>query len=229
MNELLQIMDKLLSETGCPWDREQTHESLRENMLEEAYEAIEAINTSDMKSLKEELGDVLLQVVFHAKIAEKSGNFTMDDIIATLSNKLISRHTHIFGEDKATDAADALRIWESNKEKNRSPKTAMEAIPKALPALTRAAKVLKYSSESNTHIEASIKSIQATLDSLNNPSASHFEIFGKILLEMVALSNILKVNAEFSLTNAIEGFINTNIPENTAIVAGYTQPKEDKE
>ena len=110
-------MDKLLSEDGCPWDREQTHESLRENMLEEAQEAVEAISSGNQDDIIEELGDVLLQVVFHAKIAEKAGNFTLDDIIAILCDKLISRHTHVFGDEKAVDAADALRIWESNKQK----------------------------------------------------------------------------------------------------------------
>jgi len=117
VNELLKIMDKLLSEDGCPWDREQTHESLRENMLEEAQEAVEAISSGNQDDIIEELGDVLLQVVFHAKIAEKAGNFTLDDIIAILCDKLISRHTHVFGDEKAVDAADALRIWESNKQK----------------------------------------------------------------------------------------------------------------
>ncbi|MCL2362263.1 MAG: MazG family protein [Defluviitaleaceae bacterium] len=211
LDELLQIMDKLLSETGCPWDREQTHESLRENMLEESYEAIEAINTRDMTSLKEELGDVLLQVVFHAKIAEKSDNFTMEDIIENLCNKLISRHTHIFGEDKATDAADALRIWESNKMKNRTPVSAIESIPKALPALVRAAKVLKHSPEKPPSQEALVDDIKAALEALSSSDTFNFEIFGNILLQMVNLSAFLGVNAEFSLTNAIEGFINTNI------------------
>jgi len=119
LNRLLEIMDTLLGENGCPWDREQTHQSLRANMLEECNEAIEAIDKSDMEALKEELGDVLLQVIFHAKIAEKAGHFSLQDVITVLAEKLTSRHTHIFGEDKATTAEDALRIWNENKIKAR--------------------------------------------------------------------------------------------------------------
>jgi len=214
LNDLLEIMDTLLSESGCPWDKEQTHESLRENMLEEAYEAIEAINNNDMPALKDELGDVLLQVIFHGKIAEKSGAFTVDDIITNLCNKLISRHTHIFGQDKAQDAADALRIWESNKEKSRTPTEAMESVPKALPALVRAAKVIKRSRKDMPSQEDAINNIKASLEALKSAQTSHFEIFGNIMLEMVYLSAFLGINAEFSLTNAIEGFINTNSQKN---------------
>ena len=112
---LLNIMDTLLGENGCPWDREQTHESLRPNMLEEAAEAVEAIDLKNMDSLMEELGDVLLQVLFHAKIAEKNNSFTIDDVMKKLSDKLISRHTHVFGSDTAITAEDALMVWERNK------------------------------------------------------------------------------------------------------------------
>ena len=121
LDKLLTIMDTLLGENGCPWDKEQTHESLRENMLEECNEAIDAINQRDMDALKEELGDVLLQVVFHAKIAQKAGYFDMNDVIATLADKLIRRHSHIFGPDVGTvkSAEDAIKLWKSNKEKER--------------------------------------------------------------------------------------------------------------
>ena len=119
LDSLLEIMDKLLGEDGCPWDKEQTHESLRDNLLEECHETIEAIDNKDMTSLKEELGDVLLQVVFHAKLAEKAQAFTIDDVVATISNKLITRHTHVFGDEKATTAEDALQIWKANKQKEQ--------------------------------------------------------------------------------------------------------------
>lgn len=115
--KFLNIMDTLLGENGCPWDKEQTHESLRPYLLEECNELIDAINSKDIGSLKEELGDVLLQVVFHAKLAEKDGIFTLDDVLRGLSEKLIRRHTHIFGNDKALTAQDAKRIWAKNKAK----------------------------------------------------------------------------------------------------------------
>ena len=120
--KLLTIMDTLLGENGCPWDKKQTHESLRPYMLEECNEAIEAINQQDMAALKEELGDVLLQVLFHAKLAQKAGYFTIDDVINALSDKLISRHSHVFGTDTAQSADDAMAIWNANKEKERARK-----------------------------------------------------------------------------------------------------------
>ena len=120
LNEILTIMDTLLGENGCPWDKQQTHESLRKHMREECEEAIEAIDKQDMEGLREELGDVLLQVVFHAKLAEKAGFFTMDDVINTLINKLVTRHSHVFGNDSALTPSDALKIWNANKQKERS-------------------------------------------------------------------------------------------------------------
>ncbi|MCL2603817.1 MAG: nucleotide pyrophosphohydrolase [Defluviitaleaceae bacterium] len=115
MDELNGILDTLLGENGCPWDRAQTHESLIPNLLEESNEAIEAIGKEDMAALCEELGDVLLQVVFHAKLAERAGIFNMDDVIRGLRGKLIRRHTHVFGDEKASTPEEALRIWEANK------------------------------------------------------------------------------------------------------------------
>jgi tetrapyrrole methylase family protein/MazG family protein len=120
MNELNTILEKLLGDEGCPWDRAQTHVSLRPYLSEECQEVFEAIEQNDMPALCEELGDVLLQVVFHAKLAEKAGQFNIEDVIKNLCEKLIRRHSHVFGEEKAASAEDALRIWEKNKglEKN---------------------------------------------------------------------------------------------------------------
>ena len=210
----LSVMETLLGENGCKWDKEQTHESLREFMLEECYEAIDAINRQDINALKEELGDVLLQVVFHAKLAEKAGNFTIDDVIAAITHKLVSRHSHVFGSDTAANAADVLQIWGKNKQKERaekSLKSVMEDIPKALPALIRAAKVLKRSKMQKSCPETVINDIKNMLDNMKNNSDKIMrnEEFGLIMLQMVNLSDILEINAEFSLTNATEAFINT--------------------
>jgi len=220
-DNFLKLMDKLLGESGCPWDREQTHESLRPYLLEECYETIESINNGDMDSLKEELGDVFLQVVFHAKLAEISGIFTMDDIISAVTQKLISRHSHIFGTDEAASAAEVLKIWEANKQKEqpRNTSQAINAIPKALPALMRASKILKRAAKDAKEapdVESIYKDITTGLQNLAEPGAACFEIYGKVLLQMVNLSAILGVNAEFSLTNAVEGFINTNYAETPA-------------
>jgi len=211
LDDFLVLMDKLLGEDGCPWDKEQTHESLRPYLLEECYETIDAIDKRDMHSLKEELGDVLLQVVFHAKLAEKAGIFSMADITRGVADKLISRHTHVFGSDIATSADDVVKVWEANKQKERahSPLEAMRDVPKALPGLVRAAKVLKRSGEDKPSIIQLCDDIASAVKGLANAKSEQNDLFGNILLKMVNLSAILEINPEFSLTNAVEGFINT--------------------
>lgn len=205
----LDLMDTLLGENGCPWDREQTHKSLRPYMLEECYETIEAIDTGDMIALREELGDVLLQVVFHSKLAEKAGAFTMDDVIAEVSHKLTSRHSHVFGEDTATTAEDVVNVWEANKQKerNQTPAQDMQAVPKALPALMRASKVLKRAPQGSPGAEELYEELRTALDCLGQAKDGHSKVVGEMLLKLVSLSNVLKVDAELALINAVEEVI----------------------
>lgn len=144
--DLIRIMARLTAPCGCPWDKAQTHESIRINLLEEAYETVEAITDGNIDGMIEELGDVLLQVVFHADIALRSGEFTLEDVIKNLNDKLIGRHTHIFGSDKAESADGALTVWERNKMKEKHQETFSDAvndIPKCFPALLRAQKAVK--------------------------------------------------------------------------------------
>lgn len=140
IDELVQVMDKLLSPEGCPWDREQTHESLTRYLIEESYEVIEAIDERDMNKLREELGDLLLQVVFHAALAEREKSFTLEDVIHTVSQKMINRHPHVFGEMDLNTSEEVLQNWEGFKKKEGK-KTLLEGIPKFLPALLRAYKL----------------------------------------------------------------------------------------
>jgi tetrapyrrole methylase family protein/MazG family protein len=119
MDELNATLETLLGENGCPWDKEQTHESMKPHLLEEANEVIDAIDRGDMAALREELGDVLWQVLFHAKLAERDGLFTLADVVSGINAKLISRHTHVFGGEKAASVADVLRIWEENKAREK--------------------------------------------------------------------------------------------------------------
>jgi tetrapyrrole methylase family protein/MazG family protein len=212
-NAFCGIMDKLLSEDGCPWDKVQTHESLRQYMLEESYEAVDAINNGDMSALCEELGDVLLEVVFHAKIAEKAGEFTMSDVIDGISNKMINRHRHIFGEDVADTPEEVLINWERIKKEEKNVLSAYEdmcAVPKALPALTRAEKVLKRSGLDKTFDASAKQELSDNLKILlyEHKNDNKEEYFGSILLGLAQLARFLEVNTEFSLTNAIEKFIN---------------------
>lgn len=144
MAELRAIMAFLRSDQGCPWDRVQTHESIKKNLLEEAYEAIDAIDSERPERLCDELGDVLMQVVFHAQMASEEDQFTLDDVIAGICRKLISRHTHLFGEDKADTPEAVLDNWEKNKLKEkglRSQSEVLQDVPRSLPALQRAYKV----------------------------------------------------------------------------------------
>ena len=144
--DLVHVMKRLTAEDGCPWDRAQTHESIRINAVEEAYELCEAIDNRDTENIREETGDLLLQAIFHADMAERGGEFTRLDVVDALVRKLVTRHTHIFGADKATDPADALRHWEAAKavEKHASSlEEQLARIPGSFPALLYAQKVIK--------------------------------------------------------------------------------------
>ena len=137
---LVDIVAKLRSPDGCPWDREQTHESLKRNLLEESYEALEAIDGGDSSKIAEEMGDILVQTVFHAQMASEAGTFTIDDVVAGISDKLVRRHPHVFGDVQAADAREVERNWDALKEqetkgKRKSP---VEGIPKDMPALAYA-------------------------------------------------------------------------------------------
>lgn len=147
MVQLVETMARLRGEGGCPWDREQTHESLRPYVLEEAYEVADAIDRGDPAALREELGDLLLQVVFHAQLATEEGRFDLADVARELRLKLIRRHPHVFGEVEARDAATVIRNWErikqEEKEKTDADPDPFATLPRAMPALMRAEKVMK--------------------------------------------------------------------------------------
>jgi len=145
-DRVVRIMATLRGEGGCPWDRKQTHESLKPHLIEEAYEVLETIDAHDGQKLKEELGDVLLQILFHAQIGCERKTFTIEDVLETLAEKLIRRHPHVFGGAKEVDGADeALHRWEEIKQQEKAARSdngdegsALEGVPKALPALLRA-------------------------------------------------------------------------------------------
>ncbi len=142
--DLVRVMDRLRSPGGCPWDAEQTHRSLLRYLIEEAYEVVEAVETGDREHLREELGDLLLQVVFHARVAsEDVGDpFTIDDVAAGIVDKLVRRHPHVFGDESADSAAHVESVWEQRKAVEKGRESALDGIPGGLPALARAEKVL---------------------------------------------------------------------------------------
>ena len=139
---LVAVMERLLAPDGCPWDREQTFESLKSYLLEEAHEVIEAIDSGDANHHREELGDLLFQVVFQAELARSQGRFEVDEVVAAIREKLVRRHPHIFGDAKVSDAAEQVRVWERIKAEERAAKGeragALCGVPRGLPALQRA-------------------------------------------------------------------------------------------
>ncbi len=144
--DLCRIMDRLVAPDGCPWDKAQTHESIRVNLIEEAYEAVDAIDCGDIDAMTEEIGDVLLQAVFHCNMGRRFGEFELSDVLGTLCGKLVNRHTHIFGENKAANADEALGYWEAAKSEEKSyVSTAdkLNRLPQNFPSLLAAEKIYK--------------------------------------------------------------------------------------
>jgi tetrapyrrole methylase family protein/MazG family protein len=217
-NDFLGIMGRLLGEGGCPWDREQTHESIRNNAIEEAYELSEAILKGDLEGMEEESGDLLLQPVFHAHIAQKQGNFDIYDVITALCRKLIFRHSHIFGPDSAKKADEALVTWEKNKsiEKNQTTvsKTLID-VAKTLPAVMRCQKVQKKAAKVGFDFEnveqvfgkvdeelAELKQAVSGKDSKNIE-----EECGDLLFAAVNAARMLGVEGERALNATTDKFI----------------------
>ena len=218
--EFLEIIAQLRSENGCPWDKEQTHESLKACLLEESYELVEAIQNKDVPNMREELGDVLLQVVMHAQIAKEDNEFTMEDVVNDIATKMVYRHPHVFGEMKDVNTSeDVLVNWEKLKQQEKNEETpleAMERVAKALPALTRGQKVYRKAKKSNLVNEdvlGTISAMKEQLQSLENSlqtteNVQFDEEIGKFLLDIVKLSTFFNINAEFALTKSVEKFIN---------------------
>lgn len=213
-SDLYAIMRKLRAPNGCPWDRAQTHSSIRGNAIEEAYELASAIDSMDIANLIEECGDVMLQSVFHCLIGDDCGEFTLNDVTTTLCQKLISRHTHIFGKDKACDAAEALVAWDNAKAKEKqysSTSNKMKSIAPAMPALMRAKKVNSYAKKSGhpcqttTELAATIAKLLATLADCID--ADREIVCGQLLLAMVKLASEKNVDSEIALSMAIENVI----------------------
>ena len=215
-DDLVILVEVLRSEKGCPWDREQSHQSIRKDFIEETYEVIEAIDTEDSKLLREELGDVLLQVVFHARIEEESGRFTMDDVANDICAKLIHRHPHVFGTVEANTSEKVLANWEVIKSEEKERKTVsdkLRSIPPMLPALMRAQKVGKKAKCFDfDSAEAVIDKIYEELEEFkvamkNNDADAMNEELGDLLLTVASLGRKTNIETEFALQSATNKFI----------------------
>lgn len=232
-DRLCVIMKRLLDPGGCPWDREQTHASLRQYFIEETYEACEAIDKGDDKSLREELGDVALQIVFHAELAERRGAFNVEDAYDAICKKLLDRHPHVFGTVHAPDAETVLKNWEEIKKVEKRGKieegstehvSAVSGVPKALPGLQRAGRIQERAArvgfdwDRTEDVAAKVREeVEEFLahvgkDSSSGPEgklteAALEEEFGDLLFALVNMSRFLNIRAEEAMQKASDKFI----------------------
>jgi len=209
-------MTLLRSPGGCPWDRAQTHASIRRNLLEEAYEAAEAIDRDDTENLKEELGDVLLQVVFHARMAEEEGKFTFDDVVDGVCKKLVFRHPHVFGAVDAGDPEKALTAWEAQKREEKGQKTAgdtLDAVARSLPALMRAEKLQDKAKKAGfdwPDIGPALDKLSEELEELKAAVRARSNVeeeLGDLLFAAVKAGRFAGLDSELALHAACEKFI----------------------
>ncbi len=214
LDQLLRIMARLRAADGCPWDREQTHATLRASVIEEAYEVAAAINAEDDANLREELGDLLLQVVSHAQLARERGGWDFDAVAAGIVEKLVRRHPHVFGSENAADSAAVLTRWEEIKraEKGTVQTSLLDGISDGLPGLLRAEKIQKRAAKIGfdwselppviAKIREELAEVEAVLD---DPEKVEDEI-GDLLFSVVNLARKLKVDGEVALQRATEKF-----------------------
>ena len=217
--DIIAIMDRLREPGGCPWDREQTHESLKQYLLEETYETIDAINNDDMDELREELGDVLLQVLFHARIAQERGDFDIIDVADTVSRKMILRHPHIFGSVQADTADDVMRNWDAIKKVEKGQATEsgmMKRVPQAMPAVMRSMKVQAKAARVGFDwkdvwgafgkLEEEVRELKEAIEQDMGKEKLTDE-FGDVLFAAINVARFIGVHPEFALNGTVVKFI----------------------
>ncbi len=217
IEDLKRILEILRSENGCPWDKVQTHESIRTDLIEETYEVCEGIDRNSPEMLREELGDLLLQIVFHAQIERENGTFDFDDVCNDICQKLIYRHPHVFGEVTVSDSDEVLKNWDALKRKSKNQDNfteTLESVPKTFPALLRGEKVCKRAARAGLPIDDPAEyaeKIRAGLDSLKQSgytiTPQNQQTSGDLLLYFCNLNRILKVDGEKALTYSTNQFI----------------------
>jgi len=215
---LLEIMKMLRAPGGCPWDREQDHHSIRENMIEEAYEVVEAIDNDDVENLREELGDVLLQVVFHSEMESEAGRFSFDDVCHDICEKLIIRHPHVFADVTAETPEEVLKNWEQIKAQTKGRKKtsdSMISVPKHLPALIRARKIQKkaadvgfdWSESEGAFAKIAEETEELRLAHSSGDAQAVSDELGDLLFSVVNVSRFVGANPEEALSASCEKFI----------------------
>lgn len=241
INDLISIIALLRTPQGCPWDREQTHESIKKNFIEETYEVIEAINKHSVEGLREELGDVLMQIALHCQMESECNNFDFNDVCNELCQKLVIRHPHVFGDVKAENTQDALKSWDSVKQQTKGYKSryqSMVSVPIELPALMRAQKVQEKASKAGFDwrvkdgaISKINEEINELLNAVEHNSQPEIEDeFGDLLFSCVNVSRFLNVDSEEALKKATDKFIKRfQIVEKLADEKGISMKKSSLE
>ncbi len=218
-DDLVNIVAVLRGDGGCPWDAVQTHTTIKKDLIEETYEVIEAINKDDKVLLCEELGDLMLQVVFHAQIETEASCFDIDAVCDGICKKLIERHPHVFGEINVDGVEDVLTNWDDIKRRTKGQKTttqAMQAVPRELPALMRSTKIQKKAKKAGfdwddvsgalDKLEEEIAELREAIN--NDDDTASFEELGDVLFSAVNVSRFIDVDAEEALTSATDKFFN---------------------
>ncbi len=211
---LVGVMRRLLAPDGCPWDREQSFESLREYVLEEACEVIDAIDAKDRAGIKEELGDLLLQIVFQAELARAEGSFAIDDVVEAIVNKLVTRHPHVFGDVKADNAEQVLSNWEKLKAKEKKGRGILGGVPRSMPALVRAQRIGEKVARVGfdwPDVAGSRAKVAEELGELDRAiqqkdAAAMEDELGDVLFALVNLSRHVDIDAEGALRRTIDKF-----------------------
>lgn len=212
--EIVRVMDRLRGEGGCPWDREQDARSLRPFLVEETYELLEALDSGRDEDARAELGDVLFQVVFHARLAQERGAYDLGDVGRGIASKLVARHPHVFGDAKVTSAAEVLVNWEEHKKKNEGRRSVLDGVPRALPSLSRAQRVQEKAARVGfdwrneegplAKIDEELREVRERLD--RRDAAGVASELGDLLFSVVNAARHLGVNAEDALREATAKF-----------------------
>ncbi len=217
-DDLIEIVRILRAPDGCPWDREQTHKSIRANFIEETYEAVEAIDTGDTALLKEELGDVMLQVALHSQMESEENRFDLNDVVDELCKKLIVRHPHVFGDKNAKNVDEALSNWDSVKRKTKAQTThtqAIQSVSRALPSLMRSEKIQRKARKAGMDFE----SVEGAMKKLNEECTelgiairhgserNRYEEIGDVLFSTVNVARFLNVDSEHALYDSCDKFV----------------------
>ena len=215
VNDFRRVMEILRGENGCPWDREQTHESIRRNVLEEAYEVVEAIDEKSPEHLKEELGDLLMQVMFHARMEEETGGFNLDDVADGAVKKLILRHPHIFGSVQVADSAEVLKNWDDIKRREKGQATTAKSmidVAETLPALWRAEKIQKKAAKVGfdwPDVSGALDKLDEEIAEVRAAAAGDGDVteeLGDLLFSAVNAARFLHVDPEMALHAASDKF-----------------------